>query len=76
MIDDNGVIAARSKEVKLRLLNEPKAEEEETKWRLINIILPLILLRIFPGNRVEPIRACIIARFIVLEDQPLELASG
>lgn len=47
MIDDNGVIAARSKEVKLRLLNEPKAEEEETKWQLINIILPLILLILF-----------------------------
>lgn len=47
MIDDNGVIAARSKEVKLRLLNEPKAEEEETKWQLINIVLPLILLILF-----------------------------
>ncbi len=47
MIDDNGVIAARSKEVKLRLLNEPKAEEEETKWQLINIILPLLLLMLF-----------------------------
>ena len=47
MVDDNGVIAARSKEVKLRLLNEPKAEEEETKWQLINIILPLILLILF-----------------------------
>jgi len=47
MIDDNGVIAARSKEVKLRLLNEPKAEEEATKWQLINIILPLLLLMLF-----------------------------
>ena len=42
-----GVIAARSKEVKLRLLNETKAEEEETKWQLINIIVPLILLLLF-----------------------------
>ncbi len=47
MVDDNGVIAARSKEVKLRLLNETKAEEEETKWRIINILVPLILLLLF-----------------------------
>ena len=47
MIDDNGVIAARSKEVKLRLLNETKAEEEETKWQIINIVVPLLLLLLF-----------------------------
>lgn len=47
MMDDNGVIAARSKEVKLRLLNEPKAEAEETKWQLINILLPLVFLVLF-----------------------------
>ncbi|MEM1124271.1 MAG: gliding motility-associated ABC transporter substrate-binding protein GldG [Bacteroidota bacterium] len=47
MIDDNGVIAARSKEVKLRLLNEAKADEEATKWQLINIVLPLVFLLLF-----------------------------
>ncbi|MFK7978883.1 MAG: gliding motility-associated ABC transporter substrate-binding protein GldG [Saprospiraceae bacterium] len=47
MVDDNGVIAARSKEVKLRLLNETKAEEEETKWQIINIVVPLLLLLLF-----------------------------
>ena len=47
MVDDNGVIAARSKEVKLRLLNETKAEEETLKWQLINIIVPLILILLF-----------------------------
>jgi len=47
MIDDNGVIAARSKEIKLRLLNEQKAELEQTKWQLINIILPLVFLALF-----------------------------
>ncbi|MEM1122619.1 MAG: gliding motility-associated ABC transporter permease subunit GldF, partial [Bacteroidota bacterium] len=47
MIDDNGVIAARSKEVKLRLLNEQKADVEQTKWQLINIILPLLFLGLF-----------------------------
>lgn len=47
MVDDNGVIAARSKEVKLRLLNETKAEEETLKWQIINIVVPLILLLLF-----------------------------
>lgn len=47
MIDDNGVIAARSKEVKLRLLNEAKAEQEATKWQIINILLPILFLILF-----------------------------
>lgn len=47
LIDEKGVIAARSKEVKLRLLNEQKAEEETLKWQLVNILLPLLLLFLF-----------------------------
>jgi len=47
LIDDNGVIAARSKEVKLRLLNETKAETEAGKWQMVNILLPLVFLIIF-----------------------------
>lgn len=47
MIDDNGVIDARSKEVKLRLLDETKAETEATYWQLFNIILPLLFLVLF-----------------------------
>lgn len=47
MLDQNGVLEARSKEVKLRLLNTVKAKEERTKWQLINIVLPLVLLILF-----------------------------
>ncbi len=47
LIDDRGVINARSKEVKLRMLDKVKADEEKTKWQFINIVLPLILLAIF-----------------------------
>ncbi len=47
MLDENGVIEARSKEVKLRLLDEQRLKSEKTKWQIINIILPLVLLSIF-----------------------------
>jgi gliding-associated putative ABC transporter substrate-binding component GldG len=47
LMDDNGVIEARGKEVKLRLLDTVKAQAEETKWQLINIVLPLVFLILF-----------------------------
>ncbi|MEM0993718.1 MAG: gliding motility-associated ABC transporter substrate-binding protein GldG [Bacteroidota bacterium] len=47
LMDDNGVIEARGKEVKLRLLDVVRAETEQTKWQLINIVLPLVFLLIF-----------------------------
>jgi len=47
LIDEEGVIAARSKEVKLRLLDQVRAETEKTKWQLINIGLPLVFLLVF-----------------------------
>lgn len=47
LMDDDGVITARSKEVKLRLLNQVKAEEEKFFWQLFNILLPLALLGLF-----------------------------
>ena len=45
--DDKGIIEARGREVKLRLLDTKKAEEEETKWQIINIAVPLFLLALF-----------------------------
>lgn len=47
LIDDNGIITARGKEVKLRMLNTVKAEQEETKWQIINVGLPVVLLILF-----------------------------
>ncbi|MEM8527365.1 MAG: gliding motility-associated ABC transporter substrate-binding protein GldG [Bacteroidota bacterium] len=44
LIDDNGVIAARGKEVKLRMLDTVRAQAEKTKWQAINIVLPLVFL--------------------------------
>lgn len=47
MFDDGGVIAARGKDVKLRLLDKPKIEESRGFYQFINIALPLIFLGIF-----------------------------
>lgn len=47
LIDSKGIIAARNKQIKLRPLDQERAYEEETKWQLINLLLPLVVLLIF-----------------------------
>lgn len=47
MISEGGVLEARNREVKLRLLNGPKVREEQTMWQLINIGLPLLFIVLF-----------------------------
>ncbi len=47
LIENDGLIASRSKEVKLRMLNKQKASAEKVKWQLINIGMPLLLLGLF-----------------------------
>jgi len=44
LLDDDGLINIRSKEVKVAFLDQQKMAEEKTKWQLINILLPLVLL--------------------------------
>ncbi|HJW28994.1 MAG TPA: hypothetical protein VJ508_07045, partial [Saprospiraceae bacterium] len=44
MMDDNGVLEARTKDIKLRLLDVGKAKEEGLKWQLINMLGPLFLI--------------------------------
>ncbi len=45
--DEVGIIEARSKEVKLRLLDTTQAGEDQTFWQLFNIGLPLFFLVVF-----------------------------
>jgi ABC-2 type transport system permease protein len=47
LLDEKGVLDARNKEVKLRLLDTIRAKEEKLKWQILNIGLPLLLLLIF-----------------------------
>lgn len=47
MTDDSGLIALRTKEVKIRLLDRPRVRSEKLFWQLVNNIVPLALLLIF-----------------------------
>ncbi|AUS06413.1 gliding motility-associated ABC transporter substrate-binding protein GldG [Pseudotamlana carrageenivorans] len=47
LLDDNGLINIRSKEIAVAFLDQQKIATEKTKWRLINLLLPLVLLAIF-----------------------------
>ncbi|MEO6130400.1 MAG: gliding motility-associated ABC transporter substrate-binding protein GldG [Saprospiraceae bacterium] len=44
MLDESGVLEARLKDIKLRLLDSVKAREQGTRWQLINILGPLMLI--------------------------------
>lgn len=47
LLDDSGLINIRSKEITVAFLNQQKISKEKTKWQLINIALPLVLLALF-----------------------------
>lgn len=47
LINPDGVVAARGKDVKLRLIDREAAIADATKWRIINIVLPLLFLGLF-----------------------------
>lgn len=46
MLDEKGILNARAKEVKLRLLDKVKIKEHKVYWQFINLGLPFILLGI------------------------------
>ena len=47
LIDDNNLIDARNREIKMRLLDKAKVLEEKTKWQIITFVFPLLLILIF-----------------------------
>ncbi len=47
LVEDNGLITARAKEIKIRLLDKVKVAESRTQWQLINLLLPILLLLLF-----------------------------
>ncbi|MEO0732238.1 MAG: gliding motility-associated ABC transporter substrate-binding protein GldG [Bacteroidota bacterium] len=47
LLNPHGVIDARGKDVKLRLLDKETALAEATQWRVVNIVLPLALVGVF-----------------------------
>ncbi len=47
LLDDEGLLQLRSREVKLRLLDKKKVATQRTKWKLLNVGLPLTLILFF-----------------------------
>ena len=44
LVSGDGLIAARNKEVKIRPLDKEKIRTERTKWQIINLVLPLVVM--------------------------------
>ena len=44
LTNENGLIAARNKEIKIRPLDRERLRAEKVKWQMINLVLPLIAL--------------------------------
>ncbi len=47
LLDDEGLLQLRAREVKLRLLDKKKINNQQTKWQLINVALPLGVVILF-----------------------------
>ncbi len=47
LTSENGLIQARTKQVKIRPLDKQKIKSERVKWQVINLVLPLVLLVIY-----------------------------
>ena len=47
MLDDTGLIKLRSKEVSVAFLDPELISAQKTKWQVINILIPLLLLGVF-----------------------------
>jgi ABC-2 type transport system permease protein len=44
LVDNNGIMELRSRELKLRLLNNSIVKTEKLKWQLINILTPVLVV--------------------------------
>lgn len=47
LTDENGLIKARAREVKIRPLNKEKVRTEKLKWQVINLVLPVVVLILY-----------------------------
>jgi ABC-2 type transport system permease protein len=47
LCDDSGIMELRSREIRLRLLDRARLQEERTQWQLVSVLLPIIILSVF-----------------------------
>ncbi len=44
LVDEDNILAARSKDIKLRVLDLKKTKKDKLKWQLINIVIPILII--------------------------------
>ena len=47
LLDDEGVMGVRSREVRLRLMDFDQITVHKAKWQIINLVVPVVLVLIF-----------------------------
>lgn len=47
LLDEEGLMALRTRELQLRLLDRSKVREQRTRWQIINMVLPVALVLFF-----------------------------
>lgn len=47
LLDDEGMLQLRSREVTLRLLDKKKITTQRSKWQMTNVLMPVVLLIVF-----------------------------
>lgn len=47
LLEGEGIITARAKEVKIRPLDKLRVENEELKWQLVNMVLPIVVIILY-----------------------------
>ncbi|MBU6325879.1 MAG: gliding motility-associated ABC transporter substrate-binding protein GldG, partial [Bacteroidetes bacterium] len=49
LLDQNGLIEIRGKELNVRLLDQTRIKDERDYWKWLNTLLPIILILLFGG---------------------------
>jgi gliding-associated putative ABC transporter substrate-binding component GldG len=47
LVNPSGILQTRSKDITLRLLDPKKVDEEKSRWQIINIGIPIVLILLF-----------------------------
>jgi len=47
LTDHSGILESRSKQVKLRLLDNGRAKDEKTQWQIVNVAIPIAVVLVF-----------------------------
>lgn len=53
MLDEKGLIVAKSKDIKLRPLDRPRIAKQKGTWQFANIVVPVLIILIFGAIRLN-----------------------